>query len=64
MKKDRSANVISFTWGSLPVDALDQQTMRDLQIIATREGTTIENVMSKALDWTLARSQCRPPATN
>ena len=46
--------VIKFTWGSLPVDALNPQTMQELQLIARRQGTTIEQVMSKALRWVLA----------
>ena len=41
--------VINFTWGSLPVDALNQQTIKELQVIANQKGTTIEEVMSKAL---------------
>jgi hypothetical protein len=51
MKKQ---NVIKFTWGSLPVDALNRQTMHELRLIASRQGTTIEQVMSKALQWFLA----------
>ena len=46
--------VIKFTWGSLPADALNPQTMQELRLIASRRGTTIEQVMSKALDWFLA----------
>jgi hypothetical protein len=53
MKRQRPAKVINFTWGSLPVDALNRQTMKELQVIADRHGTTIEQVMSKALDWVL-----------
>jgi hypothetical protein len=49
-----TTTVIKFTWGSLPVDALNRQTMKELRVIANREGTTIEQVMSKALDWVLA----------
>ena len=56
MTKERPANVIRFTWGSLPVDALNRQTMEELRVIADRKGTTIEQVMSQALDWVLARS--------
>ena len=55
MKKERQrpAKVIHFKWGSLPVDALNRQTMRELHAVARREGITIEQVMSKALDWCL-----------
>jgi hypothetical protein len=55
MKKE---TVINFTWGSLPVDALNPETMKALHVIANREGTTIEHVMSKALQWFL----CDPRA--
>ena len=40
--------------GSLPVDALNPQTISELQMIASRKGQTIEQVMSEALDWFLA----------
>jgi hypothetical protein len=53
MTKDRHANIITFTWGSLRVDALNRQTIKELRVIADREGTTIEQVMSDALDWVL-----------
>jgi hypothetical protein len=46
--------VMNFTWGSLPVDALNPQTMQELRLIASREETTIEQVMSNALQWFLA----------
>jgi hypothetical protein len=51
MKKQ---TVIKFTWGALPADALNPQTMRELRVIANRQGSTIEQVMSKALHWSLA----------
>jgi hypothetical protein len=51
MKKQ---TLIKFTWGALPADALKPQTMRELRVIANRQGTTIEQVMSKALRWSLA----------
>src|SRR5512133_1087729 len=54
MKKERTANVVTFAWGSLPVDALNPQTMGELQMIASRKRQTIEQVMSEALDWFLA----------
>ena len=54
MKKDRRTNVITFAWGSLPVDALNRQTMGELQMIAIRKRQTIEQVMSEALDCLLA----------
>jgi hypothetical protein len=54
MKEQPSANVFRFTWGSLPADALNGRTIRQLRVIANREGTTIEQVMSKALEWCLA----------
>jgi hypothetical protein len=57
MKNDCPANVIRFTWGSLPVDALNGQTVRKLRVIAKREGITIEQVISKALDWVLANPE-------
>jgi hypothetical protein len=50
MKKQ---TVIKFTWGALPADALNPQTMRELRVIANRQGATIEQVMSKALQWFL-----------
>jgi hypothetical protein len=56
MKKQTSIN---FTWGSLPAGALNPETMRELQLIANREGTTIEHVMSKALRWFLATPERR-----
>jgi len=57
MKKQPPVNVINFTWGSLPVDALDQQTMKLLRIIADRQGTTIEEVISEALDFVIGRRE-------
>jgi len=45
--------VIDFKWGSLPVEALNQKTMRQLRVIANRRRTTIEKVMAQALDWCL-----------
>jgi hypothetical protein len=54
MKKDRTANEITFAWGSLPVDALNPQTMGELQMIARRKRQTIEQVMPEASDWVLA----------
>jgi len=54
MEEKQRADVIRFSWGSLPIDALNRQTMKELQLIARREGTTIEQVMSRALDWCLA----------
>jgi len=62
MKKDRLTNVITFTWGSLPVDALNPQTMSELQMIASRKGKTIEQVMSEALDWFLVPHRKLTPA--
>jgi hypothetical protein len=53
----KKRTVFSFTWGSLPSDALSSQTMRELQVIAIRERTSLEQVMSKALDWILARPE-------
>ena len=53
-KKEQQPKIINFRWGSLPLAALSRQTMRELQLIATREGTTIEQVMSRALDYELA----------
>jgi len=53
MKKQ---TLIKFTWGVLPADALNPQTMRELRVIANRQGTTIEEVMSKALQWALGMS--------
>ena len=35
------------------VDALNGQTLRDLEVIADREGMITEQVMSQALDWWL-----------
>jgi len=52
MKKKQS--VIKFKWGSLPVDALNEETMSQLRVIAHRRRTTVEQVMSQALDWCLA----------
>jgi hypothetical protein len=46
--------VIRFAWGSLPVDALDRQTMTELQVIAAERGITVEEVISEALHWVLA----------
>ena len=54
MKRYRLANVMTFAGGSLPVDALNPQTISELQMIASRKGQTIEQVMSEALDWFLA----------
>jgi hypothetical protein len=54
MKTKGTANVIRFAWGSLPVDALDRQTMRDLHVIAAQRGITVEEVISEALHWVLA----------
>jgi hypothetical protein len=54
MQNEPSAKVINFTWGSLPVDSLDRQTVGELQMIASRRGVTVEQVMSNALDWFLA----------
>ena len=34
--------------GSLPVEARNPQTLQELRLVASREGTTIEQVMSKA----------------
>jgi len=51
MKKKQS--VIKFKWGSLPVDALNEETMSQLRVIANRRRTTVEQVMSQALDWCL-----------
>jgi hypothetical protein len=39
MKKQ---TVINFTWGSLPVSALNPETMQALRVIANRQGTSIE----------------------
>jgi hypothetical protein len=60
MKKQ---TVIKFTWGSLPIDALKPETMRELRVIANREGATIEQVMSKALHWFLATPERSSAAT-
>jgi hypothetical protein len=49
--------VINFEWGSLLVDTVNRQTMRELQLIAKREGTMIEHVMSEALDWVLVTDE-------
>jgi len=49
----KKTNRYQFTWGALPADALNPQTMRELRVIADRQGTTIEQVMSKALQWSL-----------
>jgi hypothetical protein len=57
MKNGRRANVLTFAWGSLPVDALNRQTIRELEMIASRKGQTIEQVMSEALEWALAISE-------
>ena len=51
MKKKQA--VIKFKWGSLPVDALNEETMSQLRVIANRRRTTVEQVMSQALDWCL-----------
>lgn len=51
MKNKQS--LINFKWGSLPVDALNDETMSQLRIIANRRRTTVERVMSQALDWCL-----------
>jgi len=50
----KKTNIMKFSWGSLPTAALDPQTIRQLRVIATRERTSVEQVMSKALDWILA----------
>jgi hypothetical protein len=50
----KQQTVIKFTWGSLPADMLNRETMRELRVIANREQTTIEQVMSNALPWFLA----------
>jgi hypothetical protein len=55
MKKKQS--VINFKWGSLPVDALNEETMSQLRIIANRRRTSIEQVMSQALDWCLGTQE-------
>ena len=47
---------IKFTSGALPADALNTQTMRELRVIANRQGTTIEQVMAKSLQWALGTS--------
>jgi hypothetical protein len=47
---------IKFTRGALPADALNPQTMRELRVIANRQGTTIEKVMAKSLQWALGTS--------
>jgi len=54
MKKQSTAKMMRFAWGSLPADALDRQTMTELRLIANRKRTTIETVMSAALDWVLS----------
>jgi len=64
MKRQQPAKVINFTWGSLPVDALNRRTMKQLHVIAHREGTTIEQVMSEALDWILATHEPEFKATS
>jgi hypothetical protein len=38
-------NVTPFTIGGLPMDALDQGTMRLLRAVANRSGWTIEDVI-------------------
>jgi len=47
VKKQPPENVINLASGSFPIGVLDQQTMRLVRVIAGREGTTIENVMSE-----------------
>jgi hypothetical protein len=54
MKTKGTVNVIKFAWGSLPVDAIDRQTMTELQVIAAERGITVEEVISEALHWILA----------
>jgi hypothetical protein len=53
MEDKQRLDVINFSWGSLPIDALNQQTIRKLQLIADRKAITIEQVISEALDWVL-----------
>ena len=53
MEDKQRLDVINFSWGSLPRDALNQQTMRKLQLIADRKAITSEQVISEALDWVL-----------
>jgi hypothetical protein len=53
MEDKQRVDVINFSWGSLPLDALNQQTVRKLQLIADRKAITIEQVISEALDWVL-----------
>ena len=42
------------------VDVLNGQTLRDLEVIADREGMITEQVMSQALDW-CSRAGSRVP---
>jgi hypothetical protein len=63
MEEKQRADVINFSWGSLPIDALDQRTLKELQIIADRHGMTIEQVMSQALDWVLGTRDQRTRQT-
>jgi hypothetical protein len=53
MEEKQRTNVLVFSWGSLPADALNQNTMRRLQLIADRRAVSIEQVISGAWDWML-----------
>jgi len=43
-------NITPFTIGGLPMDALDQGTMRLLRAVANRSGWTIEQVIVAFID--------------
>ena len=57
MRNQGPANLLKFTLDSIPVDTLDQETMRLLRVIADREVLPIEEVISNALDWYIARHE-------
>jgi hypothetical protein len=63
VKPGRLKNVLTFTWGSLPVHALNPQTISELRMVASRKGQTIEQVISEALEWALAISEGKSRTT-
>ena len=48
---DTSLNIVKFELSGFPMDALDQEMLRELRAFADRESTTVEETISMILEW-------------
>ena len=54
-KAKASKNTVPFTLGDYPVDALDQEQMRQLKRLADQDGSTVEDHIEEALRLFVAK---------